>query len=103
MAQIFHPSSNSLARVSIGLALLLVGCTLWAAYAINSGDFGEALDESFRSLALEYLSALDDRNARVPTNGSRSEHAVQHRSINFEVTSAKVCQTRWLTCACGRD
>jgi len=39
MAQIFHPSSNSLARISIALALLLVGCTLWAAYAINSGDF----------------------------------------------------------------
>jgi len=39
MAQIFHRSSNSLAKVSIVTVLLLLGGTLWAAYKINAGSF----------------------------------------------------------------
>ena len=39
MAQIFHRSSNSLAKVSIVAALLALGGTVWAAYEINAGTF----------------------------------------------------------------
>jgi hypothetical protein len=39
MAQIFGRSSNSLARVSIVVLLLLVGGVVWAAYKINAGSF----------------------------------------------------------------
>ncbi len=39
MAQLFHRSSNSLAKVSIVTVLLLVGCLVWAAYKIDQGSF----------------------------------------------------------------
>lgn len=39
MAQIFHSSSNSLAKVSIVAGVLFVCGTLWAAYRLNSGSF----------------------------------------------------------------
>ena len=39
MAQIFHRSSNSLAKVSIVAALLAAGGVLLSAYKINSGTF----------------------------------------------------------------
>src|SRR5665213_4454955 len=39
MAQIFHRSANSLAKVSIVAALLAMGGILWAAYRIDQGSF----------------------------------------------------------------
>ena len=39
MAQIFHRSANSLAKVSIVSAVLLLSGVVWAAYRINAGDF----------------------------------------------------------------
>jgi hypothetical protein len=39
MAQIFHRSSNSLAKISIVAVLLLLCGTVWAAYKINAGSF----------------------------------------------------------------
>ena len=39
MAQIFHRSSNSLAKISIVAVLILLGGTVWAAYKINAGSF----------------------------------------------------------------
>jgi hypothetical protein len=39
MAQIFHRSSNSLAKVSIVSVALLVGGIVWAAYSLNAGYF----------------------------------------------------------------
>lgn len=39
MAQIFHPSSNSVAKVSIAAALLTAGGVVWAAYKLNAGSF----------------------------------------------------------------
>ena len=39
MAQIFGRGSNSLARVSIAVVLLLLGGVIWAAYKINAGSF----------------------------------------------------------------
>jgi len=39
MAQIFHPSSNSLAKVSIVAALLTLSGIVWAAYSLNAGSF----------------------------------------------------------------
>ena len=39
MAQIFHRSSNSLAKVSIVSAALLLGGLVWAAYKLNAGYF----------------------------------------------------------------
>jgi hypothetical protein len=39
MAQIFHRSSNSLARISIAVLVLVLAGTLWAAYKINAGAF----------------------------------------------------------------
>jgi hypothetical protein len=39
MAQIFHRSSNSLAKVSIVSAVLLAGGVVWAAYKIDQGSF----------------------------------------------------------------
>src|SRR6478672_7057813 len=39
MAQIFHRSANSVAKVSIVAGLLLLGGTVWAAYKINAGSF----------------------------------------------------------------
>src|SRR5690348_5469845 len=39
MAQIFHRSANSLAKVSIVAALLMLGGVVLAAYKINSGAF----------------------------------------------------------------
>ena len=39
MAQVFHRSSNSLARVSIAVLVLVLAGTLWAAYKINAGAF----------------------------------------------------------------
>src|SRR5712672_1559295 len=39
MAQIFHRSANSVAKVSIVAGLLLLGGTIWAAYKINAGTF----------------------------------------------------------------
>src|ERR1700759_1595882 len=39
MAQIFHPSANSLAKVSIVAFVLTVGAVIWAAYKLNAGTF----------------------------------------------------------------
>jgi hypothetical protein len=39
MPQIFHKSSNSLARVSIAAALMAVCGIVWAAYRLNAGSF----------------------------------------------------------------
>ena len=39
MAQIFHRSANSLAKVSIVAVLLTMGGILWAAYRIDQGSF----------------------------------------------------------------
>jgi len=39
MAQIFHRSANSLAKVSIVAVLLAVSGVVWAAYKINAGTF----------------------------------------------------------------
>src|SRR6185369_11455536 len=39
VAQIFHPSSNSLAKVSIAGAVVLIGSIVWAAYNLNAGYF----------------------------------------------------------------
>src|SRR5579863_46113 len=39
MAQIFHRSSNSLAKISIAAALLTLGGIVWGAYKINAGSF----------------------------------------------------------------
>ncbi len=39
MAQIFHRSSNSLAKVSIVSVVLLVSGVVWAAYKLNAGYF----------------------------------------------------------------
>jgi hypothetical protein len=38
MAQIFHSSSNSLAKVSIVGAVLTLGGIVWAAYSLNAGS-----------------------------------------------------------------
>jgi hypothetical protein len=49
MPQIFHPSTNTLSRVSIFGALALVGALLWLGYEINRSAYvtgvGEALDQ----------------------------------------------------------
>jgi len=39
MAQIFHESSNSLAKISIAAVVLTVGGIIWAAYNLNAGSF----------------------------------------------------------------
>lgn len=39
MAQIFHASSNSVAKISIASALLVLGGIVWAAYSLNAGSF----------------------------------------------------------------
>jgi hypothetical protein len=39
MAQIFHRSANSLAKVSIFATLLMLGGVLWAAYRVDQGAF----------------------------------------------------------------
>jgi len=39
MAQIFPPSSNSLAKVSIAAAVLILCGVVWAAYRLNAGSF----------------------------------------------------------------
>ena len=39
MAQIFHSSSNSLAKISIAAAVLILVSIVWAAYSLNSGSF----------------------------------------------------------------
>jgi hypothetical protein len=39
MAQIFHVSSNSLAKVSIVAAVCALAGILWAAYSLNAGSF----------------------------------------------------------------
>lgn len=44
MAQIFHRSSNSLAKVSIVTAALTVCGITWAAYKINAGSFITGVD-----------------------------------------------------------
>jgi hypothetical protein len=44
MAQIFHRSSNSLAKVSIGGAVLLLSTIVWAAYKLNAGAFTTGVD-----------------------------------------------------------
>ena len=43
MAQIFHASSNSLAKVSIAGALLTLCGIVWAAYRLNAGSFTTAV------------------------------------------------------------
>ncbi len=44
MAQIFHRSSNSIAKVSIVGALLIVSGIVWAAYRLNAGSFTTGVD-----------------------------------------------------------
>src|SRR2546426_12136886 len=44
MAQIFHRSSNSLAKVSIAAALLTVSGIVWAAYKLDQGSFNTLVD-----------------------------------------------------------
>ena len=39
MAQIFHRSANSLAKISIAATFLGLGAILWAAYRIDQGSF----------------------------------------------------------------
>ena len=39
MAQIFHESSNSLAKISIAAGILVVCGVVWAAYKLNAGAF----------------------------------------------------------------
>jgi len=43
MAQIFHASSNSLARIAIAAAVLGLGSVVWAAYSLNAGSFTTAV------------------------------------------------------------
>jgi ferredoxin len=44
MAQIFHASSNSLAKVSIAVAVLTLSAIVWAAYGLNAGSFTTLVD-----------------------------------------------------------
>ncbi|MGA3185601.1 MAG: cytochrome c3 family protein [Bryobacteraceae bacterium] len=44
MAQIFHASSNSLAKVSIVTAVLALSGIVWAAYRLNAGSFTTLVD-----------------------------------------------------------
>lgn len=46
---------------------------------VNAGDFDEALYESTGILALEYLSALDDRDPGVPTYRGGERTCYQER------------------------
>ena len=39
MAQLFHRSANSIAKVSIVAAVVFLGCLVWAAYKLNAGSF----------------------------------------------------------------
>jgi hypothetical protein len=39
MAQLFHPSTNSIAKISIIGGLILVGCIITAAYTLDRGAF----------------------------------------------------------------
>jgi hypothetical protein len=39
MAQLFHRSSNSIAKVSIVAVVVFLGCLVWAAYKLNAGSF----------------------------------------------------------------
>ena len=39
MAQLFHRSSNSIAKVSIVAVVAFLGCLVWAAYKLNAGSF----------------------------------------------------------------
>jgi hypothetical protein len=43
MAQIFHASANSLAKISIAAGLLTLGSIVWAAYSLNAGSFTTAV------------------------------------------------------------
>jgi hypothetical protein len=43
MAQIFHASSNSLAKVSIVAAVFALSFIVWAAYSLNAGPFTTAV------------------------------------------------------------
>src|SRR5918911_1672776 len=44
MAQIFHRSANSLAKVSIAVVVLGLGGVLWAAYRIDQGSYVTNVD-----------------------------------------------------------
>jgi hypothetical protein len=44
LAQIFHRSANSIAKVSIVVGALLAATILWAAYKMNYGDFITGVD-----------------------------------------------------------
>jgi hypothetical protein len=46
MAQIFHRSSTSLAKVSIAAVVLLASGIVWAAYSLNAGAFTTGVDVS---------------------------------------------------------
>jgi hypothetical protein len=39
MAQLFHQSANSVAKITIVAVVLTIGGIVWAAYAINAGSF----------------------------------------------------------------
>jgi hypothetical protein len=43
MPQVFHSSSNSVAKVSLVAALFAVGGIVWAAYSLNAGSFTTAV------------------------------------------------------------
>jgi len=43
MAQIFHSSSNSLAKISIAAGVLILASIVWAAYSLNAGSFTTAV------------------------------------------------------------
>jgi hypothetical protein len=43
MAQIFHSSSNSLAKISIAAGVLALSSIIWAAYSLNAGSFTTAV------------------------------------------------------------
>ncbi len=55
MAQIFHPSSNSLAKVTVASAALLLGGIVWVAYKLNAGYFTTGV--SIRSRSTRTLSS----------------------------------------------
>src|SRR6516164_10373913 len=39
MAQLFHRSANSLARITLAAAVLALSGVVWAAYELNAGSF----------------------------------------------------------------
>ncbi len=44
MAQIFHRSANSIARISIATAVAVIGAIIWIAYGLNLGGWVTGMD-----------------------------------------------------------